>query len=38
MIHSHFDFFPDNYGMVSNEHGERFHPEIATMKERYQGE
>jgi hypothetical protein len=37
MLHSHFDFFPDNYGMVSDEHGERFHQEIATMGKRYQG-
>ena len=36
-IHSHLDFFPDNCGMVSDEHGERFHQEIATMEKRYQG-
>ena len=24
MFHSHLDFFPDNCGMVSDEHGERF--------------
>ena len=36
-LHSHLDFFPDNCGMVSDEHGERFHQEIATMEKRYQG-
>jgi hypothetical protein len=35
MLHSHLDFFP-NCGMVSNEHGERFHQEIARMEKRYQ--
>jgi hypothetical protein len=37
MLHSHLDFFPDNCGMVSNEHGERFHPEIAMMEKQYHG-
>ena len=37
MLHSHLDFFPNNCGMVSDEHGERFHQEIATMEKRYQG-
>jgi len=37
MLHSHLDFFPDNCGMFSNEHGERFHQEIATVEKRYQG-
>ena len=37
MLHSHLDFFPKNCGMVSDEHGERFHQEIATMEKRYQG-
>ena len=32
MLHSHLDFFPDNCGMVSDEHAERFHQEIATME------
>jgi len=36
MLHSHLDFFP-NYGMASDEQGERFHQEIATMEKRYQG-
>jgi hypothetical protein len=36
-LYFHLDLFPDNHDMVSDEHGERFHQEIATMKERYQG-
>jgi hypothetical protein len=37
MLHSHLNFFPNNCGMVSDEHGERFHQEIVTMEKRYQG-
>ena len=36
-LHSHLDFFPTNLGAVSDEHGERFHQDIATMEKRYQG-
>ena len=36
MLHSHLDFFP-NYGMASDEQGERFHQEIAKMEKRNQG-
>ena len=36
-LHSHLSFFPTNLGTVSDEHGERFHQEISTMEERYQG-
>ena len=25
ILHSHLDFFPENLGAVSDEHGERFH-------------
>ncbi|KYQ47485.1 hypothetical protein ALC60_13464 [Trachymyrmex zeteki] len=25
ILHSHLDFFPDNLGNFSDEHGERFH-------------
>jgi hypothetical protein len=32
----HLDFFPENLGAVSDEHGERFHQDISTMKQRYQ--
>jgi hypothetical protein len=37
MLHSHLDFFPDNCGMISDEHGEYFHQQIATMEKRCQG-
>lgn len=36
-LHSHLDFFPENLGVVSEEHGERFHQDISTMERRYQG-
>ena len=36
-LHSHLDFFRDNLGNVSEEHGERFHQDIQVMKKRYQG-
>jgi hypothetical protein len=36
-LHSHLDFFRDNLGDVSDEHGERFHQDIRTMEQRYQG-
>ena len=32
MLHSHLDFFSNNCGIVCDEHGERFHQEIATME------
>ncbi|UYV62858.1 hypothetical protein LAZ67_2002168 [Cordylochernes scorpioides] len=35
-LHSHLDFFPDNLGAVSDEHGERFHQAISNMEKRYQ--
>ena len=38
MLHSHLDFFPENMGDVSEEHGERFHQDIAKMESRYQGQ
>jgi hypothetical protein len=31
------DFFPQNLGAVSDEHGERFHQDIAVMEKWYQG-
>lgn len=34
---SHLDFFPENLGAVSDEHGERFHQQISTMEKGYQG-
>ena len=36
-LHSHLDFFPSNFGDVSDEHGERFHQDISEMEKRYQG-
>ena len=36
-LHSHLDFFRENLGDVSEEHGERFHQDIQTMERRYQG-
>ncbi|KDR12357.1 hypothetical protein L798_13781, partial [Zootermopsis nevadensis] len=34
-LHSHLDFFPSNFGAVSDEHGERFHQDISAMEQRY---
>jgi hypothetical protein len=34
---SHLEFFPENLGAVSDEHGERFHQDIYNMEKRYQG-
>jgi hypothetical protein len=36
-LHSHLDFFPQCLGAVSDEHGERFHQDIAVIEKRYQG-
>jgi len=36
-LHSHLDFFPDNLGQLSDEQGERFHQEIATIEKRFDG-
>ena len=36
-LHSHLDYFPSNCGKYSEEQGERFHQEIMTMENRYQG-
>ena len=36
-LHSHLDCFPHNLGDLSEEQGERFHQDIKTMEERYQG-
>lgn len=37
-LHSHLDFFPENLGDVSDEHGERFHQDISAIEQRYQGQ
>lgn len=36
-LDSHLDFFPENLGAVSDEQGERFHQDIASIEERYKG-
>ncbi|KDR17432.1 hypothetical protein L798_08559 [Zootermopsis nevadensis] len=36
-LHSHLDFFPQNLGAVSDEHGECFHQDISVMEKQYQG-
>lgn len=36
-LHSHLDRFPENLGDFSEEQGERFHQDIKTMENRYQG-
>jgi hypothetical protein len=33
---SPLDFFPENLGIVSDEHGERFNQDISKMEKRYQ--
>src|ERR1043165_8373694 len=34
---SHMDFFPDNMGSVSDEHGEIFHQDVSVMEKPYKG-
>jgi hypothetical protein len=36
-LESHLDFFPENFGEVSDDHGERFHPDIMATDKRYHG-
>ena len=36
-LFSHLKYFPENLGDVSEEQGEKFHQDIRTMEERYQG-
>ncbi|GBN78958.1 hypothetical protein AVEN_85550-1 [Araneus ventricosus] len=36
-LHSHLEFFPENFGSVSDELCERFHQDISNMGSRYQG-
>jgi len=33
-LQSHLDFFPENCGAASDEHGERFHQDISSMEKR----
>jgi hypothetical protein len=36
-FHSHADFFPESFGEVDDEQGERFHQDIKSMEHRFQG-
>jgi len=36
-LHSNLDFFLEDCGAVSDEHGEHFHQDIFLMEKRYQG-
>lgn len=36
-LDSHLDFFPENLGAVSDEHGERFHQDMLHIEKRYNG-
>lgn len=36
-LHSHLDFFPENLGKFSDEQGERFHQEMASIEQRFHG-
>lgn len=37
ILDSHLDFCPDNLGNLSDEHGERFHQDLATIENRFRG-
>ena len=36
-LESHLDFYPEDLGEVSDEHGERFHQNIMAMEKGYKG-
>ena len=36
-LHYHLEFFPENLGNESDEHGERFHSQRKVMETRYEG-
>jgi hypothetical protein len=36
-LHFHLDYFPENLGDLSDEHGKRFHQDVKEMERRYQG-
>ena len=38
MFDSHLEYFDNNMGDVSDEHGERFHQELASFEKRYQNQ
>jgi len=37
VLESYSHFFPENLGLVTDEHGDRFHQDIMAMEKRYQG-
>ena len=36
-LDSHLEFFPENNGVVSDEHGKRFHQDFKLFEKRHQG-
>jgi len=36
-VHCHLDYFTENLGDASDEHGERFHQDISVMEKRFKG-
>jgi hypothetical protein len=36
-LDSHLNFFPENLGEISDEHGEKFHQDITAVEKWYQG-
>lgn len=36
-MHQHLDFFKDNLGKISDEHGERFHQQVKNIENRFKG-
>lgn len=36
-LHNHLEFFPENCGAFSDEHGERFHQDIKIIEQRFKG-
>jgi hypothetical protein len=37
LLYSHLGFFPENTGVISAEHGEKFHHDISQTEKRYSG-
>lgn len=37
LVDRHIDYFPNNCGDYSEEHGERFHQDVQIMESRYKG-
>ena len=35
VLHSHLEFFAENFRDVSDEHGERFHQDISVIEKRF---